>query len=51
MLYLPCLAASMVFAKEAGGWKYLVYLFFMTTTTAWVLSFIAYRTMLMITGV
>jgi len=51
MLYLPCLAASMVFAKEAGGWKYLVYLFFMTTTTAWVLSFIAYRVMLMITGV
>ena len=51
MIYLPCLAASMVFAKEAGGWKYLVYLFFMTTTTAWVLSFIAYRVTLMITGV
>lgn len=51
MLYLPCLAASMVFAKEAGGWKYLVYLFFMTTTTAWILSFIAYRVTLMITGV
>ncbi|MDM5264079.1 ferrous iron transport protein B [Sulfurovum sp. XTW-4] len=51
MLYLPCLAASMVFAKEAGGWKYLVYLFFMTTATAWILSFIAYRVTLMITGV
>jgi len=51
MIYLPCLAASMVFAKEAGGWKYLVYLFFMTTTTAWILSFIAYRVTLMITGV
>jgi ferrous iron transport protein B len=50
MIYLPCLAASMVFAKEAGGWKYLVYLFFMTTTTAWVLSFIAYRVTLIITG-
>ncbi len=51
MIYLPCLAASMVFAKEAGGWKYLVYLFFMTTATAWILSFIAYRATLMITGV
>jgi ferrous iron transport protein B len=51
MIYLPCLAASMVFTKEAGGWKYLVYLFLMTTTTAWILSFIAYRVTLMITGV
>ncbi len=43
MIYLPCLAASMVFTKEAGGWKYLVYLFLMTSISAWVLSFIAYR--------
>ena len=43
MIYLPCLAASMVFAREAGGWKYLVYLFVFTTTTAWVLSFITYN--------
>lgn len=50
MIYLPCLAASMVFTKEAGGWRYLVYLFLMTTTTAWILSFIAYRVTLMITG-
>ena len=49
MIYLPCLAASMVFAKESGGWKYLVYLFFMTTVSAWILSFIAYRVTLMIT--
>jgi ferrous iron transport protein B len=51
MIYLPCLAASMVFAKEAGGWKYLAYLFVMTTTTAWVLSFIAYNVTKLITGV
>jgi len=50
MIYLPCLAASMVFAKEAGGWKYLVYLFLMTSATAWILSFVAYRVTLMITG-
>jgi ferrous iron transport protein B len=43
MIYLPCLAASMVFAREAGGWKYLAYLFVFTTATAWILSFIAYN--------
>ena len=43
MIYLPCLAASMVFAREAGGWKYLFYLFVFTTTTAWTLSFIGYN--------
>ncbi len=43
MIYLPCLAASMVFTKEAGGWRYLVYLFLFTTTTAWILSFLAYN--------
>ncbi len=42
MIYLPCLAASMVFMREAGGAKYLGYLFVFTTGTAWVLSFIAY---------
>jgi ferrous iron transport protein B len=46
MIYLPCLAASMVFAKEAGGYKYLVYLFIFTTVTAWVLSFITYRVLI-----
>lgn len=48
MLYLPCLAASMVFAREAGGWKYLLYLFLSTTATAWIMSFIAYRVTLLI---
>jgi len=43
MIYLPCLAASMVFAREAGGWKYLAYLFVFTTATAWIFSFIAYN--------
>jgi ferrous iron transport protein B len=47
MIYLPCLAASMVFAKEAGGWKYLAYLFVFTTSTAWIMAFIAYRVTLM----
>ena len=43
MIYLPCLAASMVFAREAGGYKYLLYLFLFTTVTAWVFSFVVYR--------
>jgi ferrous iron transport protein B len=43
MIYLPCLAASMVFVREAGNWKYLVYLFAFTTGSAWILSFIAFN--------
>jgi len=48
MIYLPCLAASIVFTKEAGGWKYLAYLFVFTTTIAWTASFIGYHTTLML---
>ncbi|MEA1915837.1 MAG: ferrous iron transport protein B [Campylobacterota bacterium] len=43
MVYLPCFAASVVFTKEAGGTRYLVYLFLLTTITAWILSFIMYN--------
>ena len=43
MIYLPCFAASMVFAKEAGGYKYLGYLFVFTTIVAWIMSFIAFN--------
>jgi len=43
MIYLPCLAASVVFTKEAGGIKYFFYLFALTTVVAYVLAFIAYR--------
>ena len=48
MIYLPCFAASMVFAKEAGGYKYLGYLFIFTTFVAWIMSFIAYKITLLI---
>lgn len=50
MIYLPCLAASMVFTKEAGGWRYLGYLFVFTTSTAWILSFIAYNITKIVAG-
>ncbi len=43
MIYLPCFAASMVFAKEAGGYKYLGYLFVFTTVVAWIMSFTVYQ--------
>ncbi len=49
MIYLPCLAASMVFAKEAGGFKYLAYLFVFTTVTAWSFAYIAYNVTLALT--
>ena len=43
MTYLPCLAATIVFAREAGGWKYAGYLFVMTSVIAYVLAFIGYH--------
>ncbi len=50
MTYLPCLAASIVFTREAGGIRYFFYLFVFTTLTAYSLAFIAYRVTLAITG-
>jgi ferrous iron transport protein B len=46
MTYLPCFAATIVFAKEAGGVKYAVYLFFFTTIIAYSLAFIGYHLVL-----
>jgi ferrous iron transport protein B len=43
MTYLPCLAASVVFTREAGGIKYFAYLFVFTTIVAYTLAFIAYH--------
>ncbi|WP_263833220.1 ferrous iron transport protein B [Sulfurospirillum oryzae] len=43
MFYLPCMAASIVFTKESGSYKYLFYLFVFTSVIAWGLSFIGYR--------
>jgi len=42
MIYLPCLAASVVFTKEAGGYKYLGYLFVFTTGTAYLVSLVVF---------
>ncbi|MFA6188890.1 MAG: ferrous iron transport protein B [Sulfuricurvum sp.] len=43
MTYLPCLAASVVFTREAGGIKYFIYLFIFTTIVAYSLAFAAYN--------
>lgn len=40
MIYNPCLAATVVFGKEAGGFKYIVYLFLMTTFVAYIVAYI-----------
>ena len=50
MIYLPCLAASVVFTKEAGHVKYFFYLFAFTSITAYVMAFIAYRVSLAVLG-
>jgi len=50
MIYLPCLAASVVFTKEAGGIKYFFYLFALTTVVAYALAFVAYRITLLFVG-
>ena len=51
MIYLPCLAASVVFTREAGGFRYFVYLFLFTMVTAYVMAFLAWHLTLWITGV
>jgi len=48
MIYLPCLAASIVFTREAGGIKYFFYLLAFTSITAYVMAFIAYNVALLI---
>jgi ferrous iron transport protein B len=48
MTYLPCLAASVVFTREAGGIKYFGYLFVFTSIVAYTLAFLAYHAVLWI---
>lgn len=43
LLYVPCLAATAVFHKEAGGYKITLSYIAYSMITAWVMSFIVYR--------
>ncbi len=49
MVYLPCLAASIVFTREAGGIKYFFYLLAFTSIAAYSLAFLAYNIVKMLT--
>ncbi|PUD59958.1 ferrous iron transport protein B [Helicobacter pylori] len=42
MFYIPCFAATITFGREAGGIKFVAYLFIFTTVVAYAFSFIAF---------
>lgn len=42
MFYNPCFAATIVFGKEAGGKKYIFYLFAFTTAVAYIFALLGY---------
>ncbi|WP_373069792.1 ferrous iron transport protein B [Sulfurimonas sp.] len=48
MVYLPCLAASIVFTREAGHVKYFFYLLGFTSIVAYLLGFITYNVVSML---
>jgi len=48
MIYLPCLAASVVFTREAGHIKYFFYLFMFTSIIAYVMAFLGYNITLLV---
>ncbi len=42
MFYIPCFAATITFGREAGGIKFVAYLFIFTTAVAYAFSLIAF---------
>ncbi len=43
LLYIPCSAATIVFHKEAGEWKWTAFYASYTMTVAWVMAFLTYN--------
>ena len=43
LLYLPCIAATTMFHKEAGAWKWTRLFIVYTMSVAWIMSFVVYR--------
>lgn len=43
LLYIPCFAASIVFHREAGKWKWTALYTTYTMTVAWIMAFITYN--------
>jgi ferrous iron transport protein B len=45
LLYVPCIAATVIFHREAGALKWTFLYFFYTIGVAWIMAFIVYRIM------
>jgi len=43
LLYIPCFAASIVFHREAGKWRWTLFYGAYTMTVAWIMAFITYN--------
>ncbi|MEN8221836.1 MAG: ferrous iron transport protein B [Acidobacteriota bacterium] len=43
LLYVPCIAATTVFHKENGSWKWTRFFILYTIAMAWIMSFLVYR--------
>jgi ferrous iron transport protein B len=43
LLYIPCFAASIVFHREAGKWRWTIFYGLYTTTIAWIMAFLTYN--------
>jgi len=47
LLYVPCIAATTVFHKESGSWRWTRFYILYTISVAWAMSFIVYRVSLL----
>ncbi len=47
LLYCPCIATVTAIVKETGSWKYGLFSIVYNTAAAWIVSFAAYRAMLL----
>ncbi|RKY50719.1 MAG: ferrous iron transport protein B [Candidatus Neomarinimicrobiota bacterium] len=45
LLYVPCIAATVIFHREAGAFKWTFLYFFYTIGVAWIMTFLVYRLM------
>lgn len=43
LLYVPCFAATIMFHKEAGKWKWTLFYGVYTTGMAWIMAFLTYQ--------
>ncbi|MDE6459971.1 MAG: ferrous iron transport protein B, partial [Paramuribaculum sp.] len=48
LLYCPCTATVIAIVRETGSWKYGLFSVIYNTAVAWIVSFAAYRIMLLV---